>query len=209
MDKLEKTVYTNLEAQSKVINQSFKDMGLCINAFFDKKEDILKHITKIRNHEKESNRLRRKNLEIVAQAVTIYRSDFLRLVMKMADVMSNQAGASVRLGNINFFPRNDDPMVVKFQGLIDAFIEMGERLRDLMRTLGDDFSKATGFCDKIDETEERVDDLYRDLHGHLYNREDIPLRYIMQFLSVAKHIEEACDHCASVADSVRIILSTR
>ncbi|MHA1610625.1 MAG: DUF47 domain-containing protein [Promethearchaeota archaeon] len=209
MDKLEKTVYTNLESQSKIINQSFKDMGLCINAFFEQSEDIQKHITKIRSHEKESNFLRRKNLDVVAQAVTMYRSDYLRLVMKMADVMANQAGASVRLGNINFVPRKDDPMVVKFQGLIEAFVEMGERLRDLMRTLGDDFSKATRFCDKIDEVEEKVDDLYRDLHGHLYNREDIPLRYIMQFLSVAKHIEEACDHCASVADSVRIILITR
>ena len=209
MNKVEKTVYTNLEAQSKVINQSFKDMGLCINAFFERDKEIQKHITKIRNYEKESNRLRRKNLEIVAQTVSIYRSDFLRLVMKMADVMANQAGASIRLGNINFFPQSDDSMVPKFQGLIEAFIEMGESLRDLMRTLGDDFSKATGFCDKIDEVEEKVDDLYRDLHGHLYNREDIPLRYIMQFLSVAKHIEEACDHCASVADSVRIILSTR
>ncbi|MHA1520625.1 MAG: DUF47 domain-containing protein [Promethearchaeota archaeon] len=209
MNKLEKTVYTNLEAQSKIINQSFKDMGLCINAFFEQSEDVQKHITKIRSHEKESNLLRRKNLDVVAQAVTMYRSDYLRLVMKMADVMANQAGASVRLGNINFVPRKDDPMVVKFQGLIEAFVEMGERLRDLMRTLGDDFSKATGFCDKIDEVEEKVDNLYRNLHGHLYNRDDIPLRYIMQFLSVAKHIEEACDHCASVADSVRIILSTR
>lgn len=206
MDKMEKTVFTNLESQSKVINQTFKEMGLCINAFFEQSDDIQKNVAKIRNHEKESSKLRRKNLEIVAQTVSIYRSDFLRLVMKMADVMSHQAGASVRLGNIKYQTKKDDAMIPKFQNLINVLIEMGEKLRDLMRTLGDDMSKAQEKCNEIDIIEEKVDDLYRDLHGHLYNRDDVPLRYIMQFLSVAKHIEEACDQVASVADSVRIIL---
>ncbi|WP_457557656.1 DUF47 domain-containing protein [Candidatus Harpocratesius sp.] len=208
MDKMERIVFTNLEAQSKYINQTFKEMGLCINSFFEHSDDIFNSIEKIRNLEKEANKLRQKSLETVAQAVSIYRSDFLRLVMKMADVMSNQAGASVRLGNIKYQPRKDDPMIPKFQQLITTFIKMGERLRDLMKTLGDDLSKAPSYCNAIDEVEEKVDELYRDLHGHLYNRMDIPLRFIMQFLSVAKHIEEACDHCAGVADSVRFILST-
>ncbi|MHA1776503.1 MAG: hypothetical protein DRO88_04060 [Promethearchaeia archaeon] len=208
MDQMERIVFTNLETQSKYISQTFKEMGLCINSFFADREKIHDSIAKIRNFEKEANKLRRKNLEIIAQAVSIYRSDFFRLVMKMADVMGNQAGASVRLGNIKYVPKKDDSMIPKFQALISAFVEMGERLRDLMKILGDDLSKAPNYCNAIDEVEEKVDELYRDLHGHLYNRMDIPLRYIMQFLSVAKHIEEACDHCASVADSVRIILST-
>ena len=84
---------------------------------------------------------------------------------------------------------------------------MGDELRNLMRIFGEDMSKTLSQCDVIDEIEDNVDHIYRDLHGHLYNRNDIPLRFIMQLLSVAKHIEEACDHAASVADSIRIIVA--
>lgn len=209
MDKIERTVYANLETQSKLVSKTFKEMGICINAYLEGNEDVQNSsITKIRSYEKDTSKIRRKNLEVVAQTVSIYRSDLLRLVMKMADVMSNQAGASVRLGKVRYTPRSDDEMVPKFKALIDVFIKMGEELRTLMAKLGEDMEKAHNACDKVDEVEEQVDEIYRDLHGHLYNREDIPLRIIMQLLSVAKHVEEACDHCASVADSVRIILVT-
>ncbi|MHA1648087.1 MAG: DUF47 domain-containing protein, partial [Promethearchaeota archaeon] len=148
------------------------------------------------------------NLEIVAQTVTIYRSDFFRLVMKMQDVMANQAGAIVRLGHIKFIPRNDDPMIPKFDSLTKTFIKMGDILRNLIGKLGENMALARDLCNDLDEVEDQIDQIYRDLHGHLYNRDDIPLRIIMQLLSVAKHIEEACDHVDSVADSVRIILAT-
>ena len=205
---MEQRVFANLEKQSTLVDRTFKEMGLCITAFLEGHEDFQKTVLKIKNNEKESNKLRRKNLEIVAQAVSMYRSDLLRLVMKMSDVMANQAGASVRLEHVNFTPAPNDGMIPRFTALIEAFIRMGEKLRILMRNLGENMENAQDSCDKIDEVEEEVDRLYRDLHGHLYNRINIPLRIIMQLLSVAKHIEEACDHCASVADSVRIILAT-
>jgi uncharacterized protein Yka (UPF0111/DUF47 family) len=206
--KMEQRVYANLEKQSTLINRTFKELGVCITAFLEGHEDFQKTVLKIKNNEKESNKLRRTNLEIVAQAVSIYRSDLLRLVMKMSDVMANQAGASVRLGHVKFTPATSDGMIPRFKALIEGFIKMGEALRNLMRNLGENMDNAQESCNVIDEIEEQVDLLYRDLHGHLYNRIDIPLRIIMQLLSVAKHIEEACDHCASVADSVRIILAT-
>ena len=99
-------------------------------------------------------------------------------------------------------------MIPKFLQLVDVFVKMGDALHNLMRKLGEDMHSAEKFCNKLDEIEDNVDTIYRDLHGHLYNRADIPLRIIMQYLSVAKHIEEACDSSASVADSVRIILAT-
>ena len=208
MDKMEQKVFANLEKQSTLVNRTFKEMGVVITQFLEGHEDFQKSVLKIKNYEKESNKLRRKNLETVAQAVSMYRSDLLRLVMKMSDVNANQAGASVRLSHVQFTPASSDGMIPRFKALIEAFIRMGEALRNLMRNLGENMENAQESCGKIDVIEEEVDQLYRDLHGHLYNRIDIPLRIIMQLLSVAKHIEEACDHCASVADSVRIILAT-
>ena len=209
MNKMEKIVFANLEKQSTLVNKTFKEMGVVITQFLEGHEDFQKSVLKIKNYEKESNKLRHKNLETVAQAVgSISRSDLLRLVMKMSDVMSNQAGASVRLGHVKFTPAPNDGMIPRFKALIETFVKMGEALRNLMRNLGENMEKAQESCNKIDELEEEVDQLYRDLHGHLYNRINIPLRIVMQLLSVSKHIEEACDHCASVADSVRIILAT-
>lgn len=204
---MERTVILNLEEQSKVIRKTFKEMAVCITEYFNSSEEMHKSIEKIKKYEKKTSQIRKENLKIVAQTVSIHRSDFLRLVMKMSDVASHQAGASVRLGNVEFRPRSDDGMIPRFKNLIEQFLKMGDELRNLMRIFGEDMEKTSGQCDVIDEIEDHVDAIYRDLHGHLYNRADIPLRFIMQLLSVAKHIEEACDHVASVADSIRIIIA--
>ncbi len=208
MDKIEKIVFSNLEAQSKLASKTFKELGVCITDYLNGNENLHSSIQKIRNNEREASKLRRKNLDIVAQAVNIYRNDLFRVVMKIPSVMSNQVGASVRLGKIRYIPRPDDQMISKFKNLITVFIEMGDELRNLMVSLSENINQAKEKCNKIDEIEEKVDEIYRDLHGFLYNREDIPLRIIMQLLSVAKHIEEACDHISEVSDSVRIILAT-
>ena len=210
MDKTERTVFANLEAQSKLINQTFREMGVCITAFLEgRKEDLHKSVAKIRTFEKEASILRRKNLEIVATTVSIYRSDLFRLVMKMSDVMANQAGASIRLSEIQFHPPSGDPMIPKIKQLIALFIEMGDELRNLILKLQEDLEKAHQVCDKIDDIEDRVDEIYRELHGHIYNRYEIDLRVVMQLLSFFKHVEEACDQIDSVSDSVRIILATK
>ena len=152
MDKIERTVFANLESQSKLVSKAFKEMGVCINAYLEGNEEVQnKSITKIRAYEKDSSKIRRKNLEVVAQTVSIYRSDMLRLVMKMADVMSNQAGASVRLGKVRYTPRSDDEMIPKFKTLIEVFIKMGEELRNLMVKMGEDLERAHSACDKVDE----------------------------------------------------------
>ncbi len=207
MDKMERLVIVNLEDQSKIIRNTFKEMAVCIKGYFNSKEEMEQSIKKIKKYEKKTAGIRKENLKIVAQTVSIHRSDFLRLVMKMSDVSAHQAGASVRLGNLEYHPRGDDPMIPRFDNLIELFLQMGDELRNLMRIFGEDMEKTLDQCDVIDNIEERVDQVYRDLHGHLYNRNDIPLRFIMQYLSVAKHIEEACDHAASVADSIRIIIA--
>lgn len=206
---MEKIVFKTLEEQSKIISRSFKEMGIAITAYFKGDDETLqKAVLKIRSHEKQSIKLKHQNLETVAQAVSIYRSDFFRLVMKMNEVQANQAGSTVRLSKIRYNPRPGDEMIPKFQQLVEVFVKMGDTLHNLMKKLGEDMHTAGEFCNKLDEIEDNVDNIYRDLHGHLYNRADIPLRIIMQYLSVAKHIEEACDSCASVGDSVRIILAT-
>ncbi len=197
-----------MEAQSELASKTFKELGICIIDYLNGNENLHTSLQKIRNNEKEANKLRRKNLDIVAQAVNIYRNDLFRVVMKLSSVMSNQIGASVRLGKIRYVPRPDDQMIPKFKNSITVLIEMGDELRNLMVSLSENLIQAKDKCYKIDEIEEKVDEIYRDLHGFLYNREDILLRVIMQLLSVAKHIEEACDHASSVADSVRIILDT-
>ena len=209
MDRMEKIVFKTLEEQSKIISRSFKEMGIAITAYFKGDDETLqKSVLKIRSHETQSIKLKHQNLETVAQAVSIYRSDFFRLVMKMNEVQANQAGSTVRLAKIRYNPRPDDKMIPKFQTLVEVFVKMGDTLHNLMKKLGEDMHSAAKFCNRLDEIEDNVDTIYRDLHGHLYNRADIPLRIIMQYLSVAKHIEEACDSCASVGDSVRIILAT-
>ena len=144
LDKMERTVFANLEAQSKLINKTFKEMAVCITAYLEGNEDIHKSIAIIRNNEKETSKIRIKNLKVVAQAISIYRSDFFRLVMKMSEVMANQAGASVRLGKIKFTPRTEDEMILKFKSLnsLKYFFKL---LRKSSSCAGLFFEKITEF----------------------------------------------------------------
>ena len=209
MVSMEKVVFATLEEQSRYINQTFKQLGVGIKAWLKNDEvEVSKQIAKISSHEKKSLKLKNKMLTDVAQAASIYRSDFLRLVLKMESVASYQGGAAVRLGKVLFKPAGDDAMVPYVDNLIDVFIVMGDNLSNLMKKLGENMSMAGDYCLKIDETEEKVDDAYRSLEAHLYSRKDIDIRDIMQLRTVFLHVEEACDIVESVADSVRIILAT-
>ena len=136
MDRMEKIVFKTLEEQSKIISRSFKEMGVAITAYFKGDDETLqKAVLKIRSHEKQSIKLKHQNLETVAQAVSIYRSDFFRLVMKMNEVQANQAGSTVRLAKIRYNPRPDDEMIPKFQQLVEVFVNMGDTLHNLMKKL--------------------------------------------------------------------------
>ena len=209
MERMETAVFARLEKSAKHINQSFKHLSKAILSWIEGNTDELeKFVGKIRESERKSTEQKVKALDDVAKAISMYRGDFLRLVLKMNDAASYQGGAATRLGMVNFNPKSDDPMVPKFQNLIDVFVKMGDLLSTLMRSLGPGMEKAKKYCDQIDEVEEEVDNAYRTLESYLYGREDLDIRTIMQLREIIKHIEEACDHVQSTADSVRIIIAT-
>ena len=207
--EIERIVFTRLEEQSRHINNTFKQLGLAINAWIDNDEETFeKAVAKITQYETKSRKIKNDALNDVARAISLYRSDFLRLVMKMEECASYQGGAATRLLRMNFTPESSDPMVPKFKELVDVFIQMGDTLTLLMKQVGNNFAQAGKYCQKIDEIEEQVDEKYRSLESYLYSRDDLDIRVIMQLREILKHIEEACDHVQSTADSVRISLAT-
>lgn len=206
---MEKAIFARLEETSRHINQTFKQLGVAIHAWLDGDEQqVSKSVAKISAHERKSRELKDEALKDVAQAISIYRSDFLRLVMKMGDAASYQGGAAVRLGKVQWKPEKKDPLVLKFKGLVKIFIEMGDALSNMMKKLGENMVQAQSYCEEIDLIEEKVDASYRSLESYFYSREDLDIRQIMQMREIVKHIEEACDAVQSTADSVRIILFT-
>ena len=207
--EIERIVFARLEEQSRHINNTFKQLGIAINAWLDGSDEKFKEsVMKITQSEKKSRKVKDEALNDVARAISLYRSDFLRLVMKMEDCASFQGGAAARLSRLEFKPEAGDEMVGMFKDLVEVFIDMGDTLTNLMRKLGQNMEQARNYCDKIDLIEEKVDGAYRKLESFLYNRKDLDIRIIMQLREIIKHIEEACDHVQSTADSVRIILAT-
>ena len=207
--EIERIVFARLEEQSRHINNTFKQLGIAITAWLDGSDDKFQEsVMKITQSEKKSRKVKEEALNDVARAISLYRSDFLRLVMKMEDCASFQGGAAARLSRLNFKPDAEDEMVPMFRDLVSVFIDMGDTLTNLMRKLGQNMKQASDYCDKIDVIEEKVDGSYRELESYLYSRKDLDIRIIMQLREIIKHVEEACDHVQSTADSVRIILAT-
>jgi predicted phosphate transport protein (TIGR00153 family) len=207
--KFEKLIFRSLGEQARHINTTFKELGKSIDAWLNHRpEDVAKSNEIITHAEHTAKSMKKKMLEEASQAeANIHRSDFIRLILQLDEVASYQGGAASRLGRISFQPVPDDPMAAKFRNLVTVFLEMGDVLTNAIKMLGENNKKALEYCEKIDDVEEKIDDVYRDLEAHLYSRNDLDIRLIMQIRTVALHIEEACDIVNKLADGLHIILA--
>ena len=208
-ENFEKFIFRALEEQTRQINTTFKELGKSIIAWLENRPaDVTKSLDVIAHAEHTAKSMKSKLLREAAQAETnLHRSDYIRLILLLDEVSSYQGGSASRLGRISFHPKGDDPMAQKFKELIKIFLEMGDVLTNAIKMLGENNTKALEYCDKIDDVEGKIDDIYRDLEAHLYSRQDLDIRLIMQIRSVALHIEEACDIVEKVSDSLNIIIA--
>src|SRR6056297_2349096 len=160
--EIERIVFARLEELSRHINSTFKQLGIAIHGWLESDDDKLNAaVLKITQSEKKSRKIKDEALEDVARAISLYRGDFLRLVLKMEDCASFQGGAAARLSKLEFYPKTEDPMVAKFKEIVKIFLDMGDTLSMLMKQLGQNLDQASKQCEKIDLIEEKDDGLYR------------------------------------------------
>jgi uncharacterized protein Yka (UPF0111/DUF47 family) len=189
------------------IDIAIKETVKSVYAWLDGKQDeMMESVKKATQAEKDANVIKLTLLKKIAEAQgMLNRTDFLRLVLKMDLIPDYIEGVAVRISKIKFKPKKAIGDKIKL--LCDVMVEMGTILKMCIKSILDNPKKTEGYCNQIDDCEEKVDDIYRDLEADLF-QSDIEVKTMLQIRNAMNQIEETGDLCHENADHIRILIAT-
>jgi uncharacterized protein Yka (UPF0111/DUF47 family) len=86
-------------------------------------------------------------------------------------------------------------------------LEMSSVLKLTIKSILDSPKKTEEYCNQIDNIEEKIDSIYRDLEAELF-QSDIEVKTMLQIRNAMYQIEETGDLCHENADHIRILVAT-
>jgi len=191
VDRISRIMFKALEEHVRRVNRGFKELSGAITAWFSgNTEEVQKKVAIISQLEKEAAKLKKELLIEAAQAeASIHRTDYIRLILQMDEAAGYVGGAAVRLGFLDFQLKPNDKIVEKFKKLIDLFIKVGDILTNAIKFADENIQMALQYCEELDDIEEQMDSVYRDLEAHIYKRKDLDIRDGLQLRAIALHLE--------------------
>ena len=133
----------------------------------------------------------------------INREDYMRLVFVLDHIVGYCAGTASRL----FFLADwkpDKHTSDQIQLLIQAVNNSLDYLREAVFLLSTDSELSLQNALKVDESEKNIDQIYRELLGHIYKL-DLDHKKLLMVFDFITHVEDISDQAESAADAVRII----
>lgn len=189
------------------IDIAIRETVKTVYAWLDGKDsDMKESVAKATQAEKDANNIKLSLLKKIAESQgMLNRTDFLRLVLKMDLIPDYIEGAAVRISKIKFRPTK--PISDKIKALGDIMIEMSTVLKQTIKSILDSPKKTEDYCNQIDNVEEKIDAVYRDLEAELF-QSDIEVKIMLQIRNAMYQIEETGDLCHENADHIRILVAT-
>lgn len=189
------------------IDIAIRETVKTLYAWLEEKDvDMKESVAKASQAEKDANNIKLTLLKKIAEAQgMLNRTDFLRLVLKMDLIPDYIEGAAVRISKIKYRPVK--PISDKIKALGDIMLEMSSVLKLTIKSILDSPKKTEEYCNQIDNIEEKIDSIYRDLEAELF-QSDIEVKTMLQIRNAMYQIEETGDLCHENADHIRILVAT-
>lgn len=191
----------------RYIDIAIREMAKCTSAWIgNDREEMNKSYQKLKQAELDADKIKLKLMIRVSEdQASLHRTDFLRLILQMDTIADFSEGVAARIIRIKITP--DKSLAEKIIPLSEATLKMGDALKRTIKSLLDNPSKTSIYCDEIDKFEEAIDGVYRDLEAYLYES-DIDVKIMLQISSAMHQIEDTADLCQRSADNIRIIAAT-
>jgi len=134
-----------------------------------------------------------------------YREDLMSLVKRLdrlADYVKDSARSVKILTEVKVPKKFWDPIVDIAEKMVECSIVLG----DCIETLGYNPRKAKELANKIDVTEEQIDDKYLEIKAlFIKHSKDVDVAILMELRELIDYMEKAADICADTADYIRVL----
>lgn len=209
MEKLGNKFLDIVQDYIRYVNRSVKEMCLCVDAWTKgDKPEMEKKLALVTKIEKDADAIKYKLIKDVAEAETfLFRSDMLRLILQIDEIVDYAEGTSVRITRIDYSP--SEKLAMDLNDLCDEVMKTIQVLRSALLELPKNPTKAIKHCEALDVAERRVDGIFRDLETNLFADLSMDVRILLQLRSVAYHLEDMGDIAERAGDAIRIIACTR
>ncbi|MEM4241941.1 MAG: DUF47 family protein [Candidatus Nitrosotenuis sp.] len=195
-DKEILTILENLAIKAKETAEELVQL-------FSNMQNSTDHHTKIKKLERQADELTRSIFaELNKTFITpLDREDIQRIAAKTDDVIDYMEGIAGRIKS--YHVSSAPPYMLEITKELLAAIKEVEFLISKLKNVKVDKS-LVDHCRKISDIEHRIDDLYRDAVGQLFETNDAV--NIIKLKDIYEAIEAASDRCLDVADVIEDIV---
>jgi len=204
VNKVLEIAYRQMAVALDTVNDLEKALEAAVKGDKESAETIIARLFKA---EEEVDDLRRTVFEELTKGSLPPRDreDIMNLVKnldKTADHVKDSARNVLVLLNVDV-PKN---IWEAFHDMVSGIVSTAAVLRESLKSLGDDNSRARAMSERVEEEEKKVDEKYLKIKSLLleYGKELNPSTLII-LKDLLDSMEEATDRCADTGDYIRVL----
>jgi len=204
--------------RNKVLDIAYRQMTVALDTVSDletavkaalagDRETAEKTVERLFQVEEEIDELRRTVFEELTKGAlsTLEREDIMHLVKRL-DVMADYVKDAAR--NVLVLLDADVPKELwkAFAEMSTSLVRTAAVLRESLRNLGEDNSKARAMSEKVEEEENKVDKKHLEIKSLLIKHgKDMNPSALLIMKDLLDSMEEAADSCADTGDYIRVL----
>lgn len=193
---------------ARKIEETVLQMAESVDAWLSNDiESFVSALDKVKVLEGEADKLKRQMIRRISGAMIETREDLLRLVFKIDSIGEYAEGASFYLEFIKAW-RPPKKIANMIDSLLKKVLNCVSDLKNAVRALGSNVSRAIQLANQIDATETEGDDIFRSLTIELSQLDDLDAKFLMEVRDFIERIETIADIAEDASDAIRILAIT-
>jgi uncharacterized protein Yka (UPF0111/DUF47 family) len=208
MKKFKEQLITMLIEHSRIIYSVVSDMGVYYSSWAglndSAKVDLDKKKNKMLLLEEDADNIKIRLIKEFSEAGAQGLGDYIALVLKMDNVINTALEFIDILGNID--KDIDDDIKKRYHKLINSSIGMADMLKKTIKSLRDKPEDVFTNTTKIHETENEIDEVFREFLNYIYDDDDLDIRLVLKIRDSIIVLEELADRIHDIADVIRVVL---
>ena len=208
MKKFKEQLITMLIEHSRIIYSVISDMGVYYSSWAGLNEatkvDLEKKKNKVLLLEEDADNIKIRLIKEFSEAGAQGLGDYIALVLKMDNVINTALEFIDILGYID--KNIDDNIKKRYHKLINSSIGMADMLKKTIKSLRDKPEDVFANTTKIHETENEIDEVFREFLNYIYDDNNLDIRLVLKIRDSIIVLEELADRIHDIADVIRVVL---
>jgi predicted phosphate transport protein (TIGR00153 family) len=158
----------------------------------------------VRELEDDADKLKRQMIRRISGAMIETREDLLRLIFRIDSIGEYAEGAAFYFDFIKAW-RPPKHICELLDALLANVLTGVSSLKNAVRALGSNVSRAIRLADQIDAAETTVDGIFRSLTIELSQLEELEPKFLMSVRDFLERVQTIADIAEDASDAIRIL----